>query len=144
MTWSWGQAKATVNEFSWTNLSSVLFVEQPVGTGFSQGVPNIRVCFFLPWVVCAMLIGWVERGRFSCSTRRVYAAVLGSLLRVERQEPVPDRRKCEYRFNNHTFRRVSDICISSMRECMCHVSRLRLAIADGIHNGIRRHCKSHI
>ncbi|KAI0766524.1 alpha/beta-hydrolase [Irpex lacteus] len=42
ITWSWGQAKATVNEFSWTNLSSVLFVEQPVGTGFSQGTPNIR------------------------------------------------------------------------------------------------------
>ncbi|RDB20370.1 hypothetical protein Hypma_012577 [Hypsizygus marmoreus] len=40
--WSWGQAKPTVNEFSWTNLSSVLWVEQPVGTGFSQGTPNIR------------------------------------------------------------------------------------------------------
>ncbi|KAJ3551296.1 hypothetical protein NM688_g4786 [Phlebia brevispora] len=39
--WSWGQALPTQNEFSWTNLSSVLFVEQPVGTGFSQGVPNI-------------------------------------------------------------------------------------------------------
>ncbi|PFH45326.1 hypothetical protein AMATHDRAFT_71834 [Amanita thiersii Skay4041] len=41
-TWSWGQAKPTVNEFSWTNLSSVLWVEQPVGTGFSQGKPNIQ------------------------------------------------------------------------------------------------------
>ncbi|KAK7676938.1 hypothetical protein QCA50_020056 [Cerrena zonata] len=40
--WSYGQAKPTVNEFSWTNLSSILFVEQPVGTGFSQGVPNIN------------------------------------------------------------------------------------------------------
>ncbi|KAI0689094.1 alpha/beta-hydrolase [Cytidiella melzeri] len=42
ISWSWGQAKPTVNEFSWTNLSSVLFVEQPVGTGFSQGTPNIK------------------------------------------------------------------------------------------------------
>ncbi|KAL5512219.1 hypothetical protein ACEPAG_3504 [Sanghuangporus baumii] len=42
LTWSWGQAKATVNEHSWTNLSNILFVEQPVGTGFSQGTPNIR------------------------------------------------------------------------------------------------------
>lgn len=42
LTWSWGQAKPTVNEFSWTNLSSILFVEQPVGTGFSQGVPNAQ------------------------------------------------------------------------------------------------------
>lgn len=40
--WSWGQAKPTVNEFSWTNLSSVLWVEQPVGTGYSQGTPNIK------------------------------------------------------------------------------------------------------
>ncbi|KAH0586845.1 Serine-type carboxypeptidase F [Termitomyces sp. J132] len=40
--WSLGQAKPTQNEYSWTNLSSVLWVEQPVGTGFSQGVPNIR------------------------------------------------------------------------------------------------------
>ncbi|KAF8999389.1 Alpha/Beta hydrolase protein [Cyathus striatus] len=40
--WSFGQAKPTQNPFSWTNLSSVLWVEQPVGTGFSQGVPNIK------------------------------------------------------------------------------------------------------
>ena len=42
LSWSWGQAKPTVNEHSWTNLSSVLWVEQPVGTGFSQGTPNIE------------------------------------------------------------------------------------------------------
>lgn len=41
--WGVGQAKPVQNEFSWTNLSSVLWVEQPVGTGFSQGTPNIRV-----------------------------------------------------------------------------------------------------
>ncbi|KAF8646719.1 hypothetical protein AX16_007093 [Volvariella volvacea WC 439] len=40
--WSWGTAKPIQNEWSWTNLSSVLWVEQPVGTGFSQGTPNIR------------------------------------------------------------------------------------------------------
>lgn len=40
--WSWGQAKPTINEYSWTNLSSVLYVEQPVGTGFSQGEPDIE------------------------------------------------------------------------------------------------------
>ncbi|KAG1861628.1 Alpha/Beta hydrolase protein [Suillus subluteus] len=34
--------KPTVNEHSWTNLSSILWVEQPVGTGFSQGVPNAQ------------------------------------------------------------------------------------------------------
>ncbi|KAF8584818.1 alpha/beta-hydrolase [Ramaria rubella] len=41
VTWSWGQAAPTLNPWSWTNLSHVLWVEQPVGTGFSQGVPNI-------------------------------------------------------------------------------------------------------
>ncbi|KAG6889119.1 hypothetical protein C0995_003688 [Termitomyces sp. Mi166 len=39
--WSWGQAKPTPNPWSWTNLSHVLWVEQPVGTGFTQGTPNI-------------------------------------------------------------------------------------------------------
>ncbi|CDO76356.1 hypothetical protein BN946_scf185011.g20 [Trametes cinnabarina] len=39
--WSYGQAHPTQNEYSWTNLSSLLYVEQPVGTGFSQGKPNI-------------------------------------------------------------------------------------------------------
>ncbi|KAJ7667096.1 alpha/beta-hydrolase [Mycena rosella] len=41
ISWSFGQAKPTQNANSWTNLSSVLWVEQPVGTGFSQGTPNI-------------------------------------------------------------------------------------------------------
>ncbi|KAI0729999.1 Alpha/Beta hydrolase protein [Fomitopsis betulina] len=42
ISWSWGQAKATPNQYSWTNLSSILYVEQPVGTGFSQGTPDIN------------------------------------------------------------------------------------------------------
>jgi carboxypeptidase D len=41
-TWKKGQALPTQNEWSWTNLSSVLYVEQPVGTGFSQGTPTAR------------------------------------------------------------------------------------------------------
>ncbi|KAH9978141.1 peptidase S10, serine carboxypeptidase [Lactifluus volemus] len=40
--WSTGQIRPTQNEWSWTNLSSVLYVEQPVGTGFSQGTPTAR------------------------------------------------------------------------------------------------------
>ncbi|KAK0490289.1 Alpha/Beta hydrolase protein [Armillaria novae-zelandiae] len=40
--WGVGTAKPIVNDMSWTNLSSVLWVEQPVGTGFSQGTPTIR------------------------------------------------------------------------------------------------------
>lgn len=41
ISWSWGQAEPTPNKWSWTNLSHVLWVEQPVGTGFSPGTPNI-------------------------------------------------------------------------------------------------------
>ncbi|TBU48705.1 alpha/beta-hydrolase [Dichomitus squalens] len=41
ISWSWGQSEPTPNPWSWTNLSNVLWVEQPVGTGFSQGVPDI-------------------------------------------------------------------------------------------------------
>ncbi|KZV67084.1 alpha/beta-hydrolase [Peniophora sp. CONT] len=41
-TWNLGQAQPTVNEWSWTNLSSIIYIEQPVGTGFSQGTPTAR------------------------------------------------------------------------------------------------------
>ncbi|KAJ6579578.1 alpha/beta-hydrolase [Mycena vulgaris] len=40
--WGVGTAKPIPNVNSWTNLSSMLWVEQPVGTGFSQGTPNIQ------------------------------------------------------------------------------------------------------
>ncbi|TVY19385.1 DNA repair and recombination protein RAD54B [Lachnellula arida] len=35
--WSWGQYAPTINPYSWVNLTNVLWVEQPVGTGFSIG-----------------------------------------------------------------------------------------------------------
>ena len=40
--WGVGTAKPIVNQYSWTNLSSLLYVEQPVGTGFSQGIPDAK------------------------------------------------------------------------------------------------------
>ncbi|KAJ7476943.1 Alpha/Beta hydrolase protein [Mycena galericulata] len=40
--WGVGTARPIPNVNSWTNLSSMLWVEQPVGTGFSQGTPNIK------------------------------------------------------------------------------------------------------
>nr|VWO97772.1 Uncharacterized protein [Ganoderma boninense] len=42
ISWSWGQAEPTPNPWSWTQLSNMLWVEQPVGTGFSQGEPTIN------------------------------------------------------------------------------------------------------
>ncbi|KAG4420523.1 hypothetical protein IFR04_006343 [Cadophora malorum] len=35
--WSWGMYEPVYNPYSWVNLTNVLWVEQPVGTGFSIG-----------------------------------------------------------------------------------------------------------
>ncbi|KAL8707605.1 MAG: hypothetical protein Q9220_007392 [cf. Caloplaca sp. 1 TL-2023] len=35
--WTWGQFNPTINDYSWVNLTNMLWVEQPVGTGFSIG-----------------------------------------------------------------------------------------------------------
>jgi len=35
--WSWGMYQPQINPYSWVNLTNVLWVEQPVGTGFSAG-----------------------------------------------------------------------------------------------------------
>ncbi|KZT35222.1 alpha/beta-hydrolase [Sistotremastrum suecicum HHB10207 ss-3] len=42
ISWMVGTAKPILNPHSWTNLSSILFVEQPIGTGFSTGVPDAK------------------------------------------------------------------------------------------------------
>ena len=57
----------TQNEWSWTNLSSVLYVEQPIGTGFSQGKPTAKVrgssnqAFFDDMVFNVDLVAMAER-----------------------------------------------------------------------------------
>lgn len=38
--WTWGEYAPTINDYSWPNLTNVLWVEQPVGTGFSIGKPT--------------------------------------------------------------------------------------------------------
>ncbi|KAE8451965.1 hypothetical protein EG329_002129 [Mollisiaceae sp. DMI_Dod_QoI] len=35
--WGWGQYSPQLNPYSWVNLTNMLWVEQPVGTGFSTG-----------------------------------------------------------------------------------------------------------
>jgi carboxypeptidase D len=35
--WQYGTYKPVKNQWTWTNLTNMLWVEQPVGTGFSQG-----------------------------------------------------------------------------------------------------------
>ncbi|KAH9061995.1 alpha/beta-hydrolase [Lactarius vividus] len=55
--WGSGQARPTQNEYSWTNLSSVLYVEQPVGTGYSQGTPDVKD----ENDVAAQLVGFLQQ-----------------------------------------------------------------------------------
>ncbi|CEJ55066.1 hypothetical protein PMG11_01343 [Penicillium brasilianum] len=39
-TWQPGTYKPVINEYSWVNLTNMLWVDQPVGTGFSVGTPT--------------------------------------------------------------------------------------------------------
>jgi hypothetical protein len=87
----------TQNEWSWTNLSSVLYVEQPVGTGYSQGKPTARVWFLSTGVYVMFTVRLMpERGRRCGTARRILAAVFGNFLRTERKEILSHWRKCEY------------------------------------------------
>ncbi|MCJ1400830.1 hypothetical protein MMC11_004038 [Xylographa trunciseda] len=38
--WQYGTFAPYANPYTWVNLTNVVWVEQPVGTGFSQGTPN--------------------------------------------------------------------------------------------------------
>lgn len=38
--WQYGTLKPVPNPYTWVNLTNVVWIEQPVGTGFSTGVPT--------------------------------------------------------------------------------------------------------
>ncbi|KAJ9619817.1 hypothetical protein H2203_008088 [Taxawa tesnikishii (nom. ined.)] len=66
-TWEAGTLAPVQNSYSWTNLTNMLWVEQPVGVGFSQGVPNITnevelglefIGFYKSFVDAFNLHGW--------------------------------------------------------------------------------------
>jgi carboxypeptidase D len=40
--WMEGDEKPTINQYAWVNLTNVLWVEQPVGTGFTIGIPKAK------------------------------------------------------------------------------------------------------
>ena len=39
--WQQGTQNFTKNAYTWVNLTNMVYVEQPVGVGFTQGTPNI-------------------------------------------------------------------------------------------------------
>ncbi|KAF3901987.1 hypothetical protein ABW21_db0207967 [Orbilia brochopaga] len=41
-TWKYGTYLPESNKYTWLNLTNMIWVEQPVGTGFSQGTPNVE------------------------------------------------------------------------------------------------------
>ncbi|KIL59177.1 hypothetical protein M378DRAFT_15036 [Amanita muscaria Koide BX008] len=57
ISWQHGQAKPTPNQYSWTKISSMLWVEQPVGTGYSQGTPTAQN----EEDVAAQLVGFLKQ-----------------------------------------------------------------------------------
>ena len=40
--WQYGTYKPVSNPWAWNKLTNVVWVEQPVGTGFSQGKPTAQ------------------------------------------------------------------------------------------------------
>ncbi len=40
--WQYGTFKPVKNPYSWVNLTNMVWIEQPVGTGFSQGTPTTK------------------------------------------------------------------------------------------------------
>ena len=119
--WGVGQAKPTLNEFSWTNLSSVLWVEQPVGTGFSQGKPNIKVCcltcYLERWYLAdprmrtTLLLNWLALCDNSWKSSQRWKR-RSSILRARVYVILT------YQKNRTIF---ADAIDSSMRGDMCHV-----------------------
>jgi carboxypeptidase D len=41
MLWQTGTQGFTLNTYAWRNLTNIVYVEQPVGVGFTQGTPDI-------------------------------------------------------------------------------------------------------
>ena len=64
ISWQWGMYAPEINDYSWVNLTNMLWVEQPVGTGFSTGkvtatsqedIAGDFVKFFKNFEVCPLI-----------------------------------------------------------------------------------------
>ncbi|KAK0108320.1 hypothetical protein ONS95_003136 [Cadophora gregata] len=68
--WQYGTYKPVKNPYTWVNLTNVVWVEQPVGTGFSQGIPTATD----ETEVAAQFMGFWENfmDTFALQGRRVF------------------------------------------------------------------------
>ncbi|KAH0547545.1 hypothetical protein FGG08_000270 [Glutinoglossum americanum] len=68
--WQPGTFKPVKNPWSWTNLTNMIWVEQPVGTGFSQGTPSATS----EKDVAAQFLGFFKQflDTFKMSNKKIY------------------------------------------------------------------------
>jgi hypothetical protein len=118
-----GTAKPVQNQYSWTNLSSLLYVEQPVGTGYSLGTPNAQVIYPSFEIRLMTKIHSPERNGCGFTAGWFLAAVPRHLLRAEGKELLSYWRKRKYLITSSLLVLIQT---NSMRECMC---RVRIALS---------------
>ncbi|KAH8803094.1 Alpha/Beta hydrolase protein [Xylogone sp. PMI_703] len=70
--WQYGTLAPVPNPYTWVNLTNVVWVEQPVGTGFSQGTPNATNEFDVAAQFMGFWANFVEL--FGLQGRKVYIA----------------------------------------------------------------------
>jgi carboxypeptidase D len=70
--WQYGTFKPFPNPWAWNNLTNMVWVEQPVGTGFSQGTPNAKS----EEDVAAQFLGFFKQfvDTFALQGKKVYIA----------------------------------------------------------------------
>lgn len=60
ISWKFGQARPTINPYSWTNATSMLYVEHPIGTGYSVGTPTAKDQTDISRYLFAFFQQWLE------------------------------------------------------------------------------------
>lgn len=68
--WQYGTFKPVKNPYTWVNLTNMIWVEQPVGTGFSQGTPTATS----ETDVAAQFLGFFKNfiDTFDLQNKRIY------------------------------------------------------------------------
>ncbi|KAJ3175340.1 hypothetical protein HDU87_006290 [Geranomyces variabilis] len=70
--WQYGTFRPVKNPWSWTKLTNVLWIEQPVGTGFSRGTPNVTSSSDAAAQLLGFLRNWMDT--FDYHNKKIYIA----------------------------------------------------------------------